>query len=200
MTVSAFDLVQTERTYRIRAGALVERLRLQQALEQVAGPMVLVLTSVPLADLLRVPAHTPDAHQLRTRLERRFADAVLVTRDLGTICAAVLLDQPGLGRGAFAHMALQVAGVPVLVLTAAEVESPNDLAARLSAFLPDKAESTIEVPVVPASVATPACPVCGAPMVLRRKLHGPDHGQRFWGCSAYPRTGCRGLRPALVSV
>jgi restriction system protein len=42
--------------------------------------------------------------------------------------------------------------------------------------------------------ATPECPRCGKPMVLRTARKGPRAGQTFWGCSAYP--DCTGTRPA----
>jgi restriction system protein len=35
---------------------------------------------------------------------------------------------------------------------------------------------------------TKHCPKCGAPMVIR----GPYAGSRFWGCSTYGRTRCKG--------
>ncbi len=38
----------------------------------------------------------------------------------------------------------------------------------------------------------PTCPRCGSGMVLRTAKTGPKSGQRFWGCSTFPR--CRGLR------
>ena len=40
----------------------------------------------------------------------------------------------------------------------------------------------------------PTCPVCGAPMVLRTARRGKYKGDRFWGCSTYGRTRCRGIR------
>lgn len=39
----------------------------------------------------------------------------------------------------------------------------------------------------------PACPLCGAPMVLRKAKRGKRKGEAFWGCSRYP--GCNGTRP-----
>jgi restriction system protein len=39
----------------------------------------------------------------------------------------------------------------------------------------------------------PACPTCGAGMVLRTAGKGPRAGSRFWGCTGYPR--CMGTRP-----
>jgi restriction system protein len=40
----------------------------------------------------------------------------------------------------------------------------------------------------------PDCPRCGAEMTVREARRGPNPGQRFWGCSNYPRTKCRGAR------
>jgi hypothetical protein len=41
--------------------------------------------------------------------------------------------------------------------------------------------------------ATPACPVCAAPMKLRTAGRGPRQGRDFWGCSRYAETRCPGL-------
>lgn len=39
----------------------------------------------------------------------------------------------------------------------------------------------------------PVCPLCGAPMVLRVARYGKNKGNRFWGCSKYATTCCRGI-------
>ncbi|GAA4501522.1 NERD domain-containing protein [Pseudaeromonas paramecii] len=44
-----------------------------------------------------------------------------------------------------------------------------------------------------AETATPACPKCGDPMVLRQVKQGARAGERFWGCSHYPH--CRSRLP-----
>jgi predicted RNA-binding Zn-ribbon protein involved in translation (DUF1610 family) len=36
------------------------------------------------------------------------------------------------------------------------------------------------------------CPLCGSEMVLRTTKKGPKAGEKFWGCSAFPK--CRGTR------
>jgi restriction system protein len=41
-------------------------------------------------------------------------------------------------------------------------------------------------------IATPACPICGKPMVQRKAHRGSNAGNHFWGCSAYPN--CKGTR------
>ena len=46
------------------------------------------------------------------------------------------------------------------------------------------------VPTEPAP-ASPACPKCGEPMLLRTVKSGANAGQEFWGCSAFPK--CRAV-------
>ncbi len=45
-----------------------------------------------------------------------------------------------------------------------------------------------------APTETPACPQCGAGMVLRTAKRGANTGQQFWGCSSFPK--CRGTMPS----
>lgn len=46
--------------------------------------------------------------------------------------------------------------------------------------------------VVSVAQPQPPCPTCGSAMVLRTSQRGSLPGQRFWGCSTFPK--CRGLR------
>lgn len=39
----------------------------------------------------------------------------------------------------------------------------------------------------------PFCPLCGAPLVMRTARYGQHKGERFWGCSMYGKTRCRGI-------
>ena len=44
------------------------------------------------------------------------------------------------------------------------------------------------------SAHSPACPKCGAAMLLRQARQGATAGRQFWGCSRYAQGGCRGTR------
>ena len=44
-----------------------------------------------------------------------------------------------------------------------------------------------------ASDSGAGCPSCGAPMKLRTARRGESSGERFYGCSKFPK--CRGTRP-----
>lgn len=46
--------------------------------------------------------------------------------------------------------------------------------------------------------ANPLCPRCGNPMVLRTAKRGDNRGNRFWGCSGYPK--CREIKTLLNKV
>lgn len=69
---------------------------------------------------------------------------------------------------------------------------------KLLALIKDvKAEHEAETAPAPLSMrpqaaASPACPSCGAAMVLRTAKKGANAGKPFWGCSTYP--ACRGTR------
>lgn len=39
----------------------------------------------------------------------------------------------------------------------------------------------------------PSCPICGAPMVMRTARRGKHKGAKFWGCSTWPTTRCKGI-------
>jgi len=39
-----------------------------------------------------------------------------------------------------------------------------------------------------------SCPKCGSVMVLRTSKKGPQAGNQFWGCSAFPK--CRAIAKA----
>lgn len=52
-------------------------------------------------------------------------------------------------------------------------------------------ENTVEA----AESDIPTCPLCGAPMALRVARYGKNKGNKFWGCSTYGTTRCRGIVP-----
>lgn len=42
---------------------------------------------------------------------------------------------------------------------------------------------------------TPDCPLCGNAMVIRKAHRGEHAGEKFWGCSTFSKSKCRGTRP-----
>jgi|SRR3990172_5617910 len=45
----------------------------------------------------------------------------------------------------------------------------------------------------PAQASAPLCPKCGIPMIIRTAKRGSHEGERFFGCSNYPR--CKNTMP-----
>lgn len=71
--------------------------------------------------------------------------------------------------------------------------SARDLAGSYSivkAATPEAGEASVssDMPDV-----APTCPLCGSPMVLRTARYGANKGNKFWGCSTYASTRCRGI-------
>jgi hypothetical protein len=54
----------------------------------------------------------------------------------------------------------------------------------------------IDTAQTPAISDPKICPKCGSAMVLRTARSGPNAGNQFWGCSAFPK--CRSTLPATV--
>jgi restriction system protein len=74
-----------------------------------------------------------------------------------------------------------------------ELVDGKQLAAMVAAI---KSGASRTEPVRPPAESHPAaekCPSCGAPMVVRTAQRGSRSGERFLGCSTYPR--CWGVRP-----
>ena len=70
--------------------------------------------------------------------------------------------------------------------------NPVDYVAKYREILKEQNRTDDEpfVNTVPHDV--PACPKCGAPMVLRTATKGDNKGGQFYGCSQFPK--CRGIR------
>ena len=100
-------------------------------------------------------------------------------------------------RDEFVDRTFQVAQLPLLHVAAQHSYNLQDLAAQvmpffdqgISAAVPDL-EKTAQYPLTTeGGVASPDCPKCGMPMVLRTAAKGGRAGQQFYGCANYPK--CR---------
>lgn len=45
------------------------------------------------------------------------------------------------------------------------------------------------------SEGAPNCPKCNEIMVVRTVKRGANKGNTFWGCSTFPKSNCRGMKP-----
>lgn len=69
-------------------------------------------------------------------------------------------------------------------------------ASRVSAPAPDPWSHPIAKAEEVARALTPACPLCGSPMIQRIAKRGVNTGKPFWGCSTFASSGCRGTLPS----
>jgi restriction system protein len=79
-----------------------------------------------------------------------------------------------------------------------ELVDGTRLAAMVAAVKSAASGLGSEGPTAEGPVATRTCPACGAPMVARTAQRGTRKGERFWGCSTYPK--CRGVLPLEPEV
>ena len=91
----------------------------------------------------------------------------------------------------FASQPIDLVDGPKLLKLAQEVQAnpvqPQQTPSAQVTVLPvDAAQPANEA-------AEPACPKCGSAMRRKTAHQGPNAGNDFWGCSAFPR--CRGTRP-----
>ncbi|MCA9048345.1 MAG: topoisomerase DNA-binding C4 zinc finger domain-containing protein [Planctomycetaceae bacterium] len=84
------------------------------------------------------------------------------------------------------------AGLPLLHVAAARSYSVAELAAQIA----EKTQQPSELPHGNSNSESPSslqCPKCGSELVQRISSKGPNQGQPFLGCSAYPK--CRHTEP-----
>lgn len=74
-----------------------------------------------------------------------------------------------------------------------ELVDGKQLAAMVAAIKSGAIASGPERPAEETHAAAQPCPTCGGPMVVRTAQRGSRSGERFLGCSTYPR--CWGVRP-----
>jgi len=67
---------------------------------------------------------------------------------------------------------------------------------RAAASMPGQPGPAESAPV-PSASSVLDCPMCNAPMVLRQARSGATPGKKFWGCSKFAETKCRGTREVM---
>jgi restriction system protein len=74
-----------------------------------------------------------------------------------------------------------------------ELVDGKQLGAMVAAIKSGMIASKADSPTTAKPASVPSCPACGSPMLVRTAHRGPRSGERFLGCSTYPR--CRGVLP-----
>jgi restriction system protein len=131
----------------------------------------------------------PESRQVRTVGQRHSVGQVGHRSPAGTVTYAEWLDQadPGVVANTIIcllHQTNYLLDRQILLLAQGFRLAPE--AKRDKAIVEDRREDETS------PVQVPACPVCDLPMIQRTARRGLRAGERFWGCTGYPR--CHGLR------
>lgn len=93
-------------------------------------------------------------------------------------------------RDNFVEQVFAAAKVPLLRIPVRQSYSVSELGGLIRQHTGIREPEVEPTPLSPSSEA-PHCPKCGSPMVLRTAKMGTNAGEKFWGCSNYPK--CRGI-------
>ena len=103
-------------------------------------------------------------------------------------------------RDQFVENVFKVAGLPLERIGVRMSYNPKELSARLAevaniqrrnAEMPEVMQKDLEIK---SNIEIrPLCPKCSAEMILRIAKSGQNQGQKFWGCSSFPK--CRSVLP-----
>jgi hypothetical protein len=175
-------------------------------LRLVVGQQFVVCPKVRLADVFFV-MRPQENRGAMNRIIAKHVDFLLLDPSTLKPVAGVELDDASHQRalaaerdefkeGVFAAAGLPLVRVPVqrayevaqISALFAAVLTPPATAVSLpqSAPIMEPSEGSV-------SASPPACSKCGGPMVLRTATRGENRGEKFWGCTHYPR--CRTMAP-----
>ncbi|MBW2681490.1 MAG: DUF2726 domain-containing protein, partial [Deltaproteobacteria bacterium] len=185
------------------------------ALDKIVGNGYRIFAKVRLADIVEVnQGLSSSARQSAfNRISRKHLDFVICNaRDLSIVGAIELDDKSHLKKGRrerdqFLDKALEAAGVSMLRVKAQSTYSIKEVLSDLdSAFnikvggileeIPDLSETVKEpgekqldeaIDNSNAGTAAPVCPKCGGELIERVATKGQYAGQKFWGCSNFPK-------------
>jgi very-short-patch-repair endonuclease len=185
------------------------------ALDKILGERYRIFAKVRLADILDVQRKLSASARQRAfnRIAGKHIDFIVCNaNDLSVVGAIELDDKSHLKKGRrerdqFLDKALEAAGVPMLRVKAQSTYSIKEVSIDLdSAFnikvggkleeIPDPFEAVKEPGEKQLDEATdtsnvetlvPMCPKCGGELIERVATKGQYAGQKFWGCSNFPK-------------
>ncbi|MCA9036343.1 MAG: DUF2726 domain-containing protein [Planctomycetaceae bacterium] len=166
-------------------------------LRQAVGSQFEICPKVNLWDLFFV-ARPNENRGAKGRIDRKHVDFVLCEpRTMRPVCAIELDDRSHQKahrrqRDAFVDEVFATAGVPLLHVAAARSYSAVEISSQISELMQQTARSTTDDRNNQRASST-QCPKCGSKLVQRMASKGPNQGQPFLGCSAFPK--CRHTEP-----
>jgi ribosomal protein L37AE/L43A len=176
-------------------------------LDQAVSDQYRIFGKVRIADVVE-PKRGLDAGRRQrafNRINSKHFDFLLCAKgDLSVVCAIELDDQSHRERkrrerDAFVEGVCQAVSLPLARISAQHMYTVPEVRAAILAVLDKPTASAPERSLEPPASApellgttsdgSPECPKCGSPMLRRLAKSGRHAGEKFWGCSAYPK--CR---------
>jgi hypothetical protein len=167
-------------------------------LKSAVSEWALVCPKVALGDLFY--AKSSDHSQYRTytnKIDRKHVDFLLCDPKTVRPILGIELDDKShqrpdrQERDEFVENVFSAAKLPLVRVPVRHSYSVTELNSFLKQCVGKKEVSASTPPVVQSVNATPRCQKCGSEMVLRTAKSGPNQGEKFWGCSDFPK--CRGI-------
>lgn len=174
-------------------------------LDKIVGGNFRVFAKVRLADILKVRGgvSASERQSAFNRISRKHVDFLITRKDDLSFAGVVELDDKSHNskerqkRDEFIDNAFEAAGIPVLHIKAQSGYSVEKIASEISTeFKVDfhapgskSISGKKERPSESVNSESKSCPKCGGELVKRVAQKGKNAGQKFWGCSNFPK--CR---------
>lgn len=174
-------------------------------LKSVVSELALVCPKVGLGDVFY--AKSNDYSQYRTytnKIDRKHVDFLLCNPKTVRPILGIELDDKSHQRAdrqerdEFVENVFAKAKLPLLRVSVKRSYSIAEIKSLLQPYLGENGLLVSPLPVTQDVNPTPKCPKCGSEMVLRTAKSGPNQGEKFWGCSNFPK--CRGILKWEASV
>lgn len=205
-----FQLID-ELPYRVRDDFLSRsELSFYHVLRGVIGDRAVICPEMNLSAIFYVTQ--PNENQsFRARISQKSIDFLLCEPKTMKPLVGIELDDTTHSRpdrqtrDEFVNKVFEAAKLPLVRIPARRAYTTDEVAVQLepilgvaqtaAAFLPNLADSAINLPQFPATsqLVPPTCPKCGIAMVVRTVGQGDYKGRKFYGCPNYPR--CRQMLP-----
>lgn len=167
-----------------------------RVLRNTLGDQALICPKVNLADLFFV-VNPKENQAYRNKIDRKHVDFLLCDPAMMQPRCGVELDDSSHARrdrqerDEFVDQVFSAAGLPLVRVPAKAGYTPANLLELIEPHLNGSAAAktaySIPPTPVPPTAGTPSCPKCRVPMVQRVAKTGPNAGQKFLGCSNYPK-------------
>jgi hypothetical protein len=168
-------------------------------LKQMTGNYLVIFPQISLASVLFVTDKSEHQTYLN-KIDRKRLDYLLCDAKTLRPVLAIELDDAShqrpdrVDRDKFLDSVLAAANLPFIRIPVRQSYNLEELGILFKNALQKqgrKDNDRSKIQEAPEPGKPPACPKCGAPMVIRTSRHGSQPGEKFWGCSNYPN--CRSI-------